>query len=136
MQMEESPDSQPLSVVVAQNVYRLRVMKVPKWSQVTLAEKSGLSRNTIAAIEDARDPDKSATALRLDTLERIADALGVPAAELLISRVTRDGKVPHLALVASRAGPPLSSNAPIQPPLIRGVSPSKGSGSKSRRPHD
>jgi transcriptional regulator with XRE-family HTH domain len=79
-----TPDDRPaLATIVAANVYRLRVLKVPKWSQGKLATLSGLSRETIRVIEDGRDPDKEANNLRLDTLEALANALGVPAWELV-----------------------------------------------------
>jgi DNA-binding Xre family transcriptional regulator len=77
---EERP---ALPVVVAANVRRLRTTKEPKWSEEKLARKAELSRDTIRNIEDARDPTKGSNALRLDTLERIAQALGVEPARLL-----------------------------------------------------
>jgi transcriptional regulator with XRE-family HTH domain len=69
--------------VVGTNVYRLRVMKVPKWSQDRLAEAAGVAINTVALIEQARDPAKPQSMIRLDTLERLASALGVAPADLL-----------------------------------------------------
>lgn len=53
--------------------------------------------------------------------------------ELLNTRVSRDGKVPRLRAVASRAGPSLPIGTPIQPPLATAVS-SSGAGNKHRRP--
>jgi len=77
---EERP---ALSVIVAANVYGLRRAKEPPWSQEKLARHAELSAATIRVVEGARDPGRNSNALRLDTLERIADALGVDPARLL-----------------------------------------------------
>lgn len=45
-------------------------------TQTELAERSGISQPAISAVESGAD-------VRLSTLERIAEALGVPAAKLV-----------------------------------------------------
>ena len=76
-------DSRPeLRVVVAWNVRRYR--KELGWSQEKVARMADLSRNTIGAIEDARDPEKSENDTRLDTLEQVANGLGIEAWKLLV----------------------------------------------------
>jgi len=78
------PDERPpLAVIVAANVYRRRMAKDPRWSQEKLARMAELSRSTVAVIEDSRDPSRAANAARLDTLDRIASALGCKPEDLL-----------------------------------------------------
>lgn len=50
-----------------------------RMSQGELAEKSGITRQTICAIE--RNPDYSAS---VKTMQRLADALGVPMKRLFL----------------------------------------------------
>lgn len=83
MAQARTAERPPLPVIVAFNVWRLRTSREPKWSQEKLAREASLSRNTIAAVEDARD-GRSDNALRLDTLEAIANALAVDPGELLL----------------------------------------------------
>lgn len=45
--------------------------------------------------------------------------------EELATRVSRDGKVPHLRSAGQRGGPPLPVGASIQPPLVTAVSSSR-----------
>ena len=60
---------------------RLRVLRfVRGWSQETLAELSGLHRTYVSAIERGR------CNLRLESMTRLADALGVGVVELLDGR--------------------------------------------------
>jgi transcriptional regulator with XRE-family HTH domain len=78
---EERP---PLAQIVGANVYRLRVLKIPVWSRDKLATLSGLDRETIRRLEEARDPGKDSNSnVRLSTLEGLANALGVDPVELL-----------------------------------------------------
>ena len=72
----------PLRVIVAFNVWRHR--KAKGFSQEKLARRSDLSRNTITAIEDARDPTKSENDVRIGTLAQIAAALELEATDLLV----------------------------------------------------
>ena len=60
---------------VAERVVALRIQR--DLSQETLARKARINRVTLARLERALHPP------RLDTLERIARALGVPVAELV-----------------------------------------------------
>jgi DNA-binding Xre family transcriptional regulator len=104
MAQAEPAERPAIEVIVAANVYRLRRMKDPAWSQERLARGAGLSRETIRLIEDARDPGKSTNAMRIDTLAVIADALSVEPAELLrydpeATRVYLQGGSPPLEVV-------------------------------------
>ncbi|MBI1734639.1 MAG: helix-turn-helix transcriptional regulator [Candidatus Rokubacteria bacterium] len=60
---------------VAERVVEIRIRR--NFSQETLARKARINRVTLARLERALHPP------RLDTLERIARALGVPLAELV-----------------------------------------------------
>jgi transcriptional regulator with XRE-family HTH domain len=80
-EIEERPG---LAVIVAANVYRLRVLKVPKWSQGRLATEADVDIKTIQNIENARDPSKRSNYPQLDTIEKIAIGLGVDPSELLV----------------------------------------------------
>lgn len=62
--------------VVATNLRRIRLSR--KLSQEALADEAGLHRTFIGHVE------RGATNLSLDNLERLADALGVAAYELLV----------------------------------------------------
>ena len=62
---------------VAKNVRRLRRRR--GWSQMDLAQQSGVAQTVISYLE--RPQDKSPT---LDTLQAVADALDIPAWTLLI----------------------------------------------------
>lgn len=111
----------PLATVVATNVYRLRVMRVPKWSQDRLAEAAGVGVNTLQLIEAARDPAHHQPRVRLDTIERLATALGVEPAELLrwdhTTRAYLQGRssswTPRV-----HAGEATSSDLPRQSPIV------------------
>ena len=83
MAQVKTAERPPLASIVGANVYRLRVLRLPKMSQEALANAAGLGINTVALIEAARDPDRPQNAVRLDTLEAIANALGVDPVELL-----------------------------------------------------
>ena len=64
-----------IMLIVANNVRRLR--KAKGWSQEDLAEKSGLHRTYIGAIERAEQN------ITVETLARVAAALGCKAERLL-----------------------------------------------------
>ena len=78
---EEQP---PIQVVVGANVYALRKAMDPPLSQEKLAAKAGVTKETIRVIESARDPERVANSLRLDTLDGIAQALRVATWQLLV----------------------------------------------------
>ncbi len=61
--------------VLAQNVKRLRAQR--RWTQQELAKRSGVSRITISRIENEDEQSP-----RVETLEKLAEALGVSLAEL------------------------------------------------------
>jgi transcriptional regulator with XRE-family HTH domain len=67
---------------VAANLKRLRAMKA--WSQEALADRCGLHRTYIGAIE------RGERNITLNTLFNLANAFGVPSAELLTE--TRNAK--------------------------------------------
>lgn len=97
-----------------------------------LALLIGCSARQLARYENDEIPPPA------DVLRRLVEELDVSADYLLglkerTTRVSRDGKVPHLHAVASRAGPPLPVGTPTQPPLVRGVSSSKVPNSKHGR---
>lgn len=73
----------PLSSIVAANVYARRVLRIPKMSQGALAAAAGLDVDTIGRIEAGRDPAKRQMRIRLDTIERLAEALGCEPLDLL-----------------------------------------------------
>lgn len=78
------PVPPPIRVVLGENVYRRRVLRVPKMSQDDLAEAAGVAANTIQAIESGRDPAKVPPSYpQLDTIEKIAGALGCTVDDLL-----------------------------------------------------
>lgn len=60
---------------VAEHVVEIRIQK--NLSQEALAKRARINRVTLARLERARHPP------RLDTLERIARALGVPLTDLV-----------------------------------------------------
>ncbi len=62
-------------LVLAQRVKRLRTQL--GWTQQELARRAGISRITISRIENEKDPSP-----RVETLEKLANALGVKLAEL------------------------------------------------------
>lgn len=81
---EELPvDRPPIKVVLGTNVYRLRVLKVPKPSQEDLAERAGVSDETVRLIEQGRDPERKGINPGIETVELIAIALGTTADRLL-----------------------------------------------------
>lgn len=73
----------PISTILGLNVYRFRVLRVPKLTQKTLAAQSGISLTTIQGIEAARDPVKDQFFPQLNTLEALAVALGVEVRDLV-----------------------------------------------------
>lgn len=70
------PDSQDLRAVLA---YNMRLFRVNKgWSQEELARQCDLDRTYVSAIERKR------WNIALSNIEKIANALGVPAYQLLL----------------------------------------------------
>lgn len=118
------PAAVPLSAVVGANVYARRVLRIPRMSQGTLADLSGVNTDTIGRIEAARDPAKRQLAIRLDTLEAIAAALGCSVADLVrldaTTRVYLHGGTlrDHLRAIHGTGTP---REAPVQMPLIATV---------------
>ncbi len=80
------PQQHP-NLVLARNVCVLR--KHRGWSQEHMAEKCGLHRTYVGAIErDERN-------ITLATLKQLADALGVSSAELISERPVKRGKTTY-----------------------------------------
>lgn len=73
----------PSTTILGANVYRLRVLQIPKLSQEALATISGVSVETIRLVEQGRDPSKPQLSPHLETLDKIAAALGTDTATLL-----------------------------------------------------
>lgn len=71
----------PLAIVVAANVFRLR--KERGLAQEKLAYAAGLSREVIRLLEGSRDEELGRGGLRLETVERLAEALEVDPCDLL-----------------------------------------------------
>jgi len=69
--------NQPLRLRLARNLVNLRYAR--NLSQAALAQISGLDRSYIGSIEQARRN------VSIDTIDRIAEALGVDAQSLLIA---------------------------------------------------
>jgi transcriptional regulator with XRE-family HTH domain len=118
-------DSPRLATIVGANVYRLRVLRLPRLSQERLAEVAGVGLETIRLIEAARDPRRAVPSARLDTLDKIADALGVEPAELFRydsdTRAYLNGESSTLRLIhGSHARPKVP--AAQQLPLMRSAS--------------
>ena len=64
-----------LRSILAQNLRSLRAER--QMSQEVLASKANIDRTYVSSLERER------YAVSIDTLEKLADALGVPASELL-----------------------------------------------------
>jgi transcriptional regulator with XRE-family HTH domain len=77
------PERAATSSVLGANVYRLRVLRVPRIAQETVAERAGIAQETVRQIEQSRDPAKPQLNPRLDTIEKLAEALEVDPADLL-----------------------------------------------------
>ncbi|KLT72549.1 XRE family transcriptional regulator [Neisseria arctica] len=72
----ELPDENDLRAVLA---YNMRLFRVNKgWSQEELARQCGLDRTYVSAIERKR------WNIALSNIEKMANALGIPAYELLL----------------------------------------------------
>jgi transcriptional regulator with XRE-family HTH domain len=83
-EVEQTPEQPPILVVLGANVYRRRVLRVPKMSQDTLGELGDVAVSTIQAIESGRDPAKPTPPYpQLDTIEKLARALGCGVDDLL-----------------------------------------------------
>lgn len=76
---------------LARNVLRLRVQN--GWSQQELARRAGMRQPRIAEIEGAKGNP------RLDTLTRIAGALGVTLEDLFCNVVEEPGNITRVHLV-------------------------------------
>lgn len=63
----------PMARTLGQNVYRLRVMLLPRPGQEDFAKVAGIAPETLRQIEDSRDPAKPAKNTRLSTVERLAE---------------------------------------------------------------
>ncbi|MBI3900105.1 MAG: helix-turn-helix transcriptional regulator [Gammaproteobacteria bacterium] len=74
-QVKPKPKSYPLRRHLADRLRLLR--KVRKWSQGQVADESGLHRTYISLVERGR------CNISLDNLERLADAFGIGAADLI-----------------------------------------------------
>ncbi|MFV2029611.1 helix-turn-helix domain-containing protein [Neisseria sp. S1] len=72
----ELPDENDLRAVLAYNIRLFRVNK--GWSQEELARQCGLDRTYVSAIERKR------WNIALSNIEKMANALGIPAYELLL----------------------------------------------------
>lgn len=86
------------------NVYRYRVMLVPKPSQQALARISGLADETLRHVEDSRDPSKPPYNASLAVIEKLAaglQSLGVNASahDLLATPSKPTGRRDHLRVV-------------------------------------
>ena len=73
----ELPDETDLRAILA---YNMRLFRVNKgWSQEELARQCGLDRTYVSAVERKR------WNIALSNIEKMAQALGVPAYQLLLS---------------------------------------------------
>ena len=75
----------PTTSIVGANVYRHRVLRVPKVSQEEFAAMSDVSVETIRRLEQNRDVAKPQLSPHMDTLDKIAAALGVETSTLFDS---------------------------------------------------
>ena len=108
------PGLPPTTVILGDNVYRLRVLKNPKWSQGRLAAESGVSVETIRLLEMNRDPHREQQlSPHHDTVDKIAAALGVEPSKLYEYWTTPSkptGQPRHLSLV-----PKTGDALPVRP---------------------
>jgi transcriptional regulator with XRE-family HTH domain len=74
------------NAILARNLRSLRLEH--GWSQELMAEKCGLHRTYVGAIERG---ERNVT---LDTVQQLAFALGVTSAELITERISKRGKTP------------------------------------------
>ena len=118
---ERPPERPPTAAILGANVYRRRVLRLPKMSQEKLAEVSGVAVNTIYEIEAGRDPERATSnSPQLNTLEKLAAGLGCEPADLLrwepeATRANLKGKRHLSAIDGGRTGP----RDVIQAPLLR-----------------
>ena len=103
---QQQIDPRPASAIVGANVYRLRVLRVPKLSQEALHERSGVAVETIRLLEQSRDLSKPQLNPQLDTIDRLAAGLGVEPATLFQSATPSKptGQPRHLRSVPDTGG--------------------------------
>jgi DNA-binding XRE family transcriptional regulator len=72
----------PTTTIVGDNVYRHRVLRTPKMSQLALSKASGVSLETIRKLEQNREPHRDQLSPHLDTLDKLAATFGVDTSTL------------------------------------------------------
>lgn len=73
----------PEESILGANIYRYRTNRIHKMTQEDLARAIGKSRQTVALLEAAKDPERVRDVNpRLDTLKAIARVLGVSVGNL------------------------------------------------------
>lgn len=92
-------ERRPAVANVGANVYRLRVLRIPKLSQEDLHERSGVATETIRLLEQSRDQAKPQLNPRLETLDRLAAALDVSVADLTATPSKPTGQPRHLRVI-------------------------------------
>lgn len=99
----EVRESRPhTTVIVGANVYRHRVLRVPKLSQQGLADAAGIALETVRLLERNRLGGAQLNP-QLDTIDKIADALGVDPSALFQQSAMPSfltGRRRHLSVVA------------------------------------
>jgi transcriptional regulator with XRE-family HTH domain len=100
--VKEEP--RPAVAIVGANVYRLRVLRVPKLSQEDLHERSGVATETIRLLEQSRDQAKPPLNPRLSTLDKLAAALDVTVNDLTATPSKPTGEPRHLSIVPDTGG--------------------------------
>lgn len=100
-------DAPPISTVIGANVFRYRVLRIPKMTQEELAGRAGVALETLRRIEMSRDPAHKQLRPRVDTVEDIAHALGVEFIDLISydggTRAYLYGVGPDLEVIAGDA---------------------------------
>lgn len=106
----------PAWVILAENVYRARTNRHPRWSQGTLAERSGVSLTTIKAIETCRNSAAPPYSTGSENIERLAAALG-RSPEVLYSWPPRAGDWPTPSYRSGKSKRSSRMSSSNQPPL-------------------
>lgn len=103
---KQSVEQGALARNLGANVYRFRVLIVPKPSQQALARISGLADETVRKVENSRDPSYPAYNASLEVVEKLARGFAklgveVPAHDLLQSATPSKptGQPRHLSVV-------------------------------------